>query len=158
MSRLPFRSVFVSDVHLGLRDCQAGYLLDFLRSMQCERLYLVGDIVDFESMQKKPFWHASHGDVLAEIFAIVARGTLVASQGKGQSVELQAGAVTVLGWVDDPETYPIQPKRHTVEYLAQQVDPAARRVGLGAIELIGGAGGQTKSTVDTRIGQLANVH
>jgi UDP-2,3-diacylglucosamine pyrophosphatase LpxH len=77
MSRLSFRSVFVSDVHLGLRDCQAGYLLDFLRSVQCERLYLVGDIVDFENMQKKPFWHASHSDVLAEIFAIVARGTRV---------------------------------------------------------------------------------
>ena len=75
MSRLSFRSVFVSDVHLGLRDCQAGYLLDFLRSMHCERLYLVGDIIDFENMQKRPFWHADHGEVLAEILAIVARGT-----------------------------------------------------------------------------------
>jgi UDP-2,3-diacylglucosamine pyrophosphatase LpxH len=77
MSRLSFRSVFVSDVHLGLRDCQAGYLLDFLRSMQCERLYLVGDIIDFENMQKRPWWHADHGEVLAELLAIVARGTRV---------------------------------------------------------------------------------
>jgi UDP-2,3-diacylglucosamine pyrophosphatase LpxH len=77
MSRLSFRSVFVSDVHLGLRDCQAGYLLDFLRSMQCERLYLVGDIIDFENMQKRPWWHSDHGEVLAEILAIVARGTRV---------------------------------------------------------------------------------
>ena len=52
MSRLPFRSVFVSDVHLGLRDCQALYLLDFLRSVECERLYLVGDIVDFENLEQ----------------------------------------------------------------------------------------------------------
>jgi UDP-2,3-diacylglucosamine pyrophosphatase LpxH len=77
MSRLSFRSVFVSDVHLGLRDCQAGYLLDFLRAMQCERLYLVGDIIDFENMEKRPWWHAEHGEVLAEILAIVARGTKV---------------------------------------------------------------------------------
>ena len=77
MSRLSFRSVFVSDVHLGLRDCQAGYLLDFLRSVQCERLYLVGDIVDFENMQKRPWWHPDHGAVLAEFLAIAARGTRV---------------------------------------------------------------------------------
>ncbi|MET0225041.1 MAG: UDP-2,3-diacylglucosamine diphosphatase, partial [Dokdonella sp.] len=77
MTRLSFRSVFVSDVHLGLADCQAGYLLDFLRSMQCERLYQVGDIVDFENMAKRPYWHADHSAVLAEILAIVARGTRV---------------------------------------------------------------------------------
>ncbi len=77
MSRLSYRSVFVSDVHLGLRDCQARYLLDFLRSVQCERLYLVGDIIDFENLQKRPFWHAAHGDVVTEILAIAARGTKV---------------------------------------------------------------------------------
>src|SRR5690349_3984378 len=77
MSRLSFRSVFVSDVHLGLRDCQAGYLLDFLRAMHCERLYLVGDIIDFENMEKRPWWHADHGAVLAELLAIAARGTRV---------------------------------------------------------------------------------
>lgn len=77
MSRLSFRSVFVSDVHLGLRDCQAGYLLDFLRSMHCEHLYLVGDIIDFENLEKNPWWHPSHGEVLAEILSIAARGTKV---------------------------------------------------------------------------------
>jgi asparaginyl-tRNA synthetase len=49
--------------------------------------------------------------------SLVARGKLVASQGKGQTVEIQAESVEVLGWVDDPETYPIQPKPHTFEYL-----------------------------------------
>ena len=70
MSRHQFRSIFVSDVHLGLRDCQAHYLLDFLRSVSCERLYLVGDIIDFENMQKRPFWHASHGEIIHEILGI----------------------------------------------------------------------------------------
>jgi UDP-2,3-diacylglucosamine pyrophosphatase LpxH len=77
MSRLRFRSIFISDVHLGLRDCQAGYLLDFLRATSSERLYLVGDILDIENAQLSPFWHATHGDVLAEILAIAARGTRV---------------------------------------------------------------------------------
>ena len=77
MNRLSFRSVFVSDVHLGLADCQAGFLLDFLRSMRCERLYLVGDIVDLENMARRPYWHASHGAVVAELLAIAARGTRV---------------------------------------------------------------------------------
>lgn len=72
-----FRSVFISDVHLGLADCQAGYLLDFLRTMQCERLYLVGDIVDLENLEKRPYWRDEHGAVLAEILAIAARGTKV---------------------------------------------------------------------------------
>ena len=77
MATLRFRSVFVSDVHLGLADCQAGYLLDFLRSMQCERLYLVGDIVDLENMAKRPYWHVSHSAVIAELLAIATRGTRV---------------------------------------------------------------------------------
>lgn len=77
MMRLPFRSVFVSDVHLGYANCQAGYLLDFLRSMHCERLYLVGDIIDLENMARRPFWNASHSAVVAELLAIAARGTRV---------------------------------------------------------------------------------
>jgi UDP-2,3-diacylglucosamine pyrophosphatase LpxH len=77
MSRLRFRSIFISDVHLGLRDCQAAYLLDFLRSSNCECLYLVGDILDLENLQRRPWWHSDHGAVLAEILGIAARGTRV---------------------------------------------------------------------------------
>jgi UDP-2,3-diacylglucosamine pyrophosphatase LpxH len=72
-----FRSVFISDVHLGLRDCQARYLLDFLGSMTCECLYLVGDIIDFENMEKKPWWHADHAAVVARILTIAQGGTRV---------------------------------------------------------------------------------
>ena len=49
--------------------------------------------------------------------AVVATGKLVASQGKGQSFEIQASSLEVVGWVDDPDTYPVQPKRHSFEYL-----------------------------------------
>lgn len=49
--------------------------------------------------------------------SIIARGKLVASQGKGQSFEIQAEHITVVGWVENPDTYPIQAKRHTLEFL-----------------------------------------
>ena len=45
-----YRSVFISDVHLGTADCQAEYLLDFLNQVRCETLYLVGDIIDLIAM------------------------------------------------------------------------------------------------------------
>ena len=77
MSTMQVRSVFISDVHLGLPDCQATFLLDFLKTCRCEYLYLVGDIVDLENMRRKPYWRASHEAVLEEIFAIAARGTKV---------------------------------------------------------------------------------
>ena len=51
--------------------------------------------------------------------AVQATGVLVASEGKGQSVELRAESVQLVGLVEDPETYPMQPKRHTMEYLRE---------------------------------------
>jgi asparaginyl-tRNA synthetase len=68
--------------------------------------------------------------------AIIARGTLVASQGKGQSVELQAEAVEVSGWVDDPETYPIQPKAHSLEFLRDVAHLRPRTNLFGAVTRI----------------------
>src|SRR5262249_23910303 len=51
--------------------------------------------------------------------AIEATGTIVPSPAKGQPFEMQAGAIKVIGWVDDPDTYPIQPKPHTLEFLRE---------------------------------------
>ena len=50
MHPLRYRSIFISDVHLGFRGCQARFLLDFLQSTHCKQLYLVGDIVDLWAM------------------------------------------------------------------------------------------------------------
>ncbi len=77
--------------------------------------------------------YASEVQRLSAGCAIVARGTLVASQGKGQAVEVQASSIEVLGWVDDPETYPIQPKRHTPEYLREVAHLRPRTNLIGAI-------------------------
>jgi asparaginyl-tRNA synthetase len=65
--------------------------------------------------------------------AVVVSGELVASQGKGQSVEIQASAVEVVGWVDDAESYPIAKKRHTFEYLRTQAHLRPRTNTFGAI-------------------------
>ena len=65
--------------------------------------------------------------------AIEARGELVESQGQGQSIEVQAIAVEVVGWVEDPETYPIAKKRHTFEYLRTQAHLRPRTNAIGAV-------------------------
>jgi len=65
--------------------------------------------------------------------AVVVSGTLVESEGKGQSVEIQATAVTVVGIVDDPETYPIAKKRHSFEYLRTQAHLRPRTNTFGAV-------------------------
>lgn len=65
--------------------------------------------------------------------SVVVRGELVASQGKGQSVEIQADQVEVLGWVDDPESYPVAKKRHTFEYLRSVAHLRPRTNTFGAI-------------------------
>jgi asparaginyl-tRNA synthetase len=65
--------------------------------------------------------------------SVIARGLLVKSQGKGQAFELQAGEVQVLGLVDDPETYPVQPKQHTMEFLREVAHLRPRTNTFGAI-------------------------
>ncbi|MEH6571496.1 MAG: OB-fold nucleic acid binding domain-containing protein, partial [Halioglobus sp.] len=65
--------------------------------------------------------------------AVVVTGELVESQGKGQSVEIQATEVRVVGWVDDAESYPIAKKRHSFEYLRTQAHLRPRTNSFGAI-------------------------
>jgi asparaginyl-tRNA synthetase len=65
--------------------------------------------------------------------SVIARGTLVQSQGKGQAFEIQADEVQVLGFVDDPDTYPIQPKQHTLEFLREVAHLRVRTNTFGAI-------------------------
>ncbi|MBM4062897.1 MAG: asparagine--tRNA ligase [Planctomycetes bacterium] len=66
----------------------------------------------------------------------IARGTLVQSQGKGQALEIQADAIVVCGLVDDPETYPIQPKEHSLEFLREQAHLRPRTNTFGAVARI----------------------
>jgi len=65
--------------------------------------------------------------------AISATGTLAESQGKGQSVEMQAESIEVVGWVDDPDSYPVAAKRHTFEYLREVPHLRVRTNTIGAV-------------------------
>ena len=73
-----YRSIFVSDVHLGTKDCKAGQLNNFLKHNSCDTLYLVGDIIDaWKIQQNKWRWKQSHTNVVRRVLGHAKRGTRV---------------------------------------------------------------------------------
>jgi len=72
-----YRAVFISDIHLGTAGCQAEELLDFLKSFECETLYLVGDIVDGWQLKRRWHWPQAHNDVVQKILRKARKGTKV---------------------------------------------------------------------------------
>ena len=75
--RLHVRTVFISDLHLGTPGCQAVALLDFLRDVECETLYLVGDIIDGWQLRRSWYWPQSHNDVVQKLLRKARKGTRV---------------------------------------------------------------------------------
>ena len=74
---LRFRSIFISDVHLGFKGCRAEFLLDFLRRVECQQIYLVGDIIDMWSLTRSFYWPQAHNDVIRTILGKAKHGTRV---------------------------------------------------------------------------------
>lgn len=72
-----YRTVWISDIHLGTRGCNAAMLLDFLRSIECETLYLVGDVVDGWRLKKGWYWPDAHNEVVRRVLKLAHRGTRV---------------------------------------------------------------------------------
>ncbi len=72
-----YRTLFISDVHLGTRTSQAEKLIDFLREHDADTIYLVGDIVDFWRIRRGAVWPQSHNDVLQKILRKVRKGARV---------------------------------------------------------------------------------
>jgi len=75
--RLRVRSVWISDLHLGTPGCQAVPLLDFLRAVECETLYLVGDIIDGWQLKRQWYWPQTHNDVVQKLLRKARKGTRV---------------------------------------------------------------------------------
>src|SRR5476649_2820883 len=71
------RAIFISDIHLGTRGCQAELLLDFLRKNESDHLYLVGDIVDGWRLKRWWYWPQAHNDVVQKIMRKARKGTNV---------------------------------------------------------------------------------
>ncbi len=64
LSKPHYKTLFISDVHLGTRSCKASYLKDFLKSVNADTIYLVGDIVDGWSLRNSWYWPAEHNDIV----------------------------------------------------------------------------------------------
>jgi UDP-2,3-diacylglucosamine pyrophosphatase LpxH len=72
-----YRSVFISDIHLGTKGCKADALCDFLKHTTCDNLFLVGDIIDGWRLSRKVYWPQSHTNVVRRILTAAKRDTHV---------------------------------------------------------------------------------
>ncbi len=72
-----YRSIWISDIHLGTRGCKADYLLDFLKHTESDYLYLVGDIVDGWRLKRSWYWPQAHNDVVQKLLRKARKGTKV---------------------------------------------------------------------------------
>jgi len=76
-ARRRYRTVWISDVHLGTRGCNAQMLIDFLDHVDSDTMYLVGDIIDGWRLKKKFYWPAAHNDIVWRILKRAKRGTRI---------------------------------------------------------------------------------
>lgn len=74
---LLYKSIFISDVHLGTRGCQANKLLEFYKHTRSENLFLVGDIIDIWELKKSFYWPQEHNDVIQKTLRKARHGTKV---------------------------------------------------------------------------------
>jgi len=96
-----YRTIWISDIHLGTRGCKAEFLLDFLRYNESDTLFLVGDIVDGWQIKRAWYWEQSHNDVIQKILRKARKGTKVIyvpgnhDDAMRQFTELQFGGILV---------------------------------------------------------------
>ena len=72
-----YRTIWISDLHLGSTQCQADVLLDFLKHNESDKLYLVGDIIDFWALSKKMYWPKDHNTVIQKVLRKARHDTQV---------------------------------------------------------------------------------
>lgn len=74
---MKYRTVFISDLHLGSKGCNSKNLLKFLKEIEAEKIILVGDIVDFWAIKRKSFWPQSHNNIVQQLLKISKNGTKI---------------------------------------------------------------------------------
>jgi len=72
-----YRTIWISDIHLGTRGCKADFLIDFLRYNDADTIYLVGDIIDGWRLKRSWYWPQTHNDVVQKVLRKVRKGTRV---------------------------------------------------------------------------------
>jgi UDP-2,3-diacylglucosamine pyrophosphatase LpxH len=103
MNATRVRSVFISDVHLGTRACQAERLLEFLKAYSAENLFMVGDIVDFWAMKREVRWTAAQNTVVQKILRRARHGERVMfipgnhDEALREHLGIRIGDIAVLG-------------------------------------------------------------
>lgn len=107
------------------RDSKAGLSFINLHDGSCFdaiQVIALNDLPNYDDIQK-----------LTTGCSIAVTGEVKASQGQGQSIEVQAISIEVLGWVENPDTYPMSPKRHSIEYLREHAHLRPRTNVIGAV-------------------------
>lgn len=72
-----YRTIFISDVHLGFQGCRAEELAAFLKRVQCERIFLIGDIVDMWMLRQRWSWPSTHNQVVRRLLKLARNGTSI---------------------------------------------------------------------------------
>lgn len=75
--KLEYRTVFISDLHLGSRGCRAKELSAFLKRIRCQKLYLVGDVIDMWRLRQRWYWPKAHNKVVRRLLRMASKGTEV---------------------------------------------------------------------------------
>ncbi|MCT4369811.1 UDP-2,3-diacylglucosamine diphosphatase [Yangia mangrovi] len=96
-ARTPYRSLFISDLHLGARACRAGPILDFLRGVEAETIYLVGDIFDLWHGGRL-HWAAAHDAIMAELRARAKAGTRIVYLPGNHDATMRDPGAAIEGW------------------------------------------------------------
>lgn len=100
-----YKSVFISDLHLGSKHCNADKLLNFLDGLETEKLYLVGDIVDGWRLQKKWYWPNKHNKIVQKLIKIAKKSEVIYITGNHDEFlrtipDINIGKVTVYNRFD----------------------------------------------------------
>ncbi|MDH2326932.1 UDP-2,3-diacylglucosamine diphosphatase [Cereibacter sp. SYSU M97828] len=122
-----YRALFLSDLHLGARACRAEMLLDFLRSVTADRIYLVGDVFDF-CRYREPYWTETHEGVLDALAAMGARLTRLPGNHDRQRTESGPAGRIAIG----PETL-VHRTATGHRYLVLHGDCAESRIGRSTV-------------------------
>ncbi|MGB1111289.1 MAG: UDP-2,3-diacylglucosamine diphosphatase, partial [Gammaproteobacteria bacterium] len=77
MSKLHYRTVWISDTHLGLKEARSEFLLDFLKHTDCDTIYLVGDIIDLWKMRRGMYWPQINNEIVRNLMQKARNGTRV---------------------------------------------------------------------------------
>jgi UDP-2,3-diacylglucosamine pyrophosphatase LpxH len=127
------RTVWLSDIHLGSPECRINLLLDFLRHVRCEQLYLVGDIIDLEHLRREFYWPASHTEALRLLLKKSQEGTRIVYLPGNHDHDLHAMAGVKFGNIEiaAQAIHTTRDGRRLLVTHGDQFDAVVRRPSLG---------------------------